>query len=140
MAKSDAIVMEMRKSLMAKKSAVLGTDNPVYKTSGLFRPHATSQRNEVNIKSSNEGEIVGALMSLNSRDAARKELGLSSGSHLGFTLEEWKDDFKTRISVINRVKTLKEIESLEAELSKLLTPKQLREIGIEELASKIENA
>ena len=58
--------------------------------------------------------------------------------HLGFTVNAWIADFKTRKAVIDRSDNLREVTALETQLKTLLTPAQLREIGIGDLLSKIE--
>ncbi len=58
--------------------------------------------------------------------------------HLGFTVSEWKDDFKLRVAVLDRVDTLKKIATMETKLRTVLTPKELRAIGIEDLAAEID--
>jgi len=58
--------------------------------------------------------------------------------HLGFTVSEWKDDFKFRVAVLDRVDTLKKIATMETKLRTVLTPKELRAIGIEDLAAEID--
>jgi len=136
MAKSSA--MELRRQLLEKKAALLGTEKPQYKTSCMYRPFSDSHRYEVDIRTANKQEILNAAKSLMNHKAAAEELGMDS-SHLGFAVDEWMDDFKLRIAVIDRAETLKKIEELEKELRTVLTPKQLREIGIEDLTEKIGN-
>ena len=103
---ADKKVLDLRKSLLKKKSALLDAENPTYKTSGLFRPEHNSNRFEINIKAAVEKDIVNAQKSLILTDLAMEKLGLTSGTHLGYSTAEWNADFKTRIAVLNRTKNL----------------------------------
>lgn len=133
----DKKVMEMRKALLAKRADLLNSENPVYKTSGLFRPYFGSPRGEINIKIANKHQLVNAYVALNNTSEAAKALNVDPGNHLGYPVEDWVADFKTRISVIDRNDNLAQVQALEEELSKLLTASQKREIGIADLTEKI---
>lgn len=136
----DSTVLEMRKLLLEKREALLNSENPVYVTSGLFRPNFGSPRGEINIKIANKNQLLDAYVALNNRNDAAKALKIEPGVHLGYSIKQWVSDFKTRISVIDRDENLKEVNALERQLSTLLTPKQKREIGIADLQSKIAEA
>ena len=133
----DAKVLELRTALLKRKEALLGSDKPVYSTSGLFRPDQYSQRNVINIKSSGKGELITATVSLNARMAAAKVLGIEVQSHLGYTTEQWITDFRTRIGVLDRNDNLAEVAKLEAVLEPLLTLKQKRQIGVDDLIDQV---
>lgn len=136
----DKKVMEMRQSLLEKRQALLNSENPVYKTSGTFRPNFTSPRGEINIKTANKTQLIDAYVALNARNQAANALNIEPGVHLGYPVADWVEDFKTRISVIDRNDNLAAVNKLTAELSTLLTPSQKREIGIADLQSKIAEA
>lgn len=136
----DKLVMDMRNQLLDKRKALLNSENPVYKTSGMFRPNFGTPRGEINIKVASKNQLLDAYVALNNRNDAAKALNIEPGVHLGYSIKDWVADFKTRISVIDRNENLAEVDRLEKELSTLLTAKQKREIGIADLASKVAEA
>jgi len=131
-------VLELRKLLLEKEEALKNAENPQYKTSCMFRPEVHSQRGAVNVKLASATEILEAYKSIRNHEEAAKELGLDT-KHLGYTVAEWKEDFKTRIAVISRDETLTEIARIKQELEPLMTVKEKRQVGIEDLADKIKD-
>ena len=130
-------VLKLRKALLKKKEALLGSEKPEWLTGEIFRPNEFSQRGAINIRSSSAAEILDAYKSLRNHDACAKDLGLES-KLAGFTSEQYIIDFKTRIAVLNRSENLKAVAALEAKIQPLLTVKEKRAIGTEELAADIE--
>jgi len=130
-------VLELRKELLRKETELLNSENPEYKTSCMFRPSMYSQRGQINIKVASVGEILEAYKAIKLHKEAAKDLGLDT-KHLSYPVNDWVSDFKTRISVINREKTLAEVAKLKAELDPLMTTKEKRQVGIEDLTNKIQ--
>ena len=135
--KQDEKILKLRATLLEREQALLGTEKPVYKTGGLFRPIESSQRGSINIKIAGKSELIGALASLISHMEAAKILGMENVTFLGYTTEEWTADFKTRVSVIYREANLERVKALKAELEPLLSLGQKRTIGIDDFADKI---
>ncbi len=129
--------MELRKTLLEKKASLLGTDKPVYKTNCMFRPQQFSQRSEFDIRTASKLQLLDGFKHIINHVTAATELGVDI-NHLGFTIAEWKDDFKLRVAVLDRADTLKKIATMETKLRAVLTPKELRAIGIEDLAAEID--
>jgi hypothetical protein len=132
----DVDVMALRETLLAKEASLLGTEKPVYKTGGIFRPYQFQNRNEFDIRTANKAQLLDGFKHLTNHKAAANELGVDD-KHIGFTVEEWTHDFKLRVKVLNRAENLAYIEKLKGDLRLVLTPKQLREIGIADLAADI---
>ncbi len=128
--------MELRKTLLEKKASLLGTEKPVYKTSCMFRPQQFSQRGEFDIRTAGKSQLLDGFKAVRDHEGAAAELGVDA-VHIGFTVPEWKDDFKLRVAVLDRADTLKKITAMETKLRAVLTPKELRAIGIEDLAAEI---
>jgi len=131
-------VLDLRKQLITKEEELLKAENPQYKTSCMFRPSEYSQRGAINVKLASEQEILEAYKELKNHEECAKDLGLNP-KHLGYSVSEWIEDFKTRIAVINRDKTLNKIEEIKKELEPLMTVKEKRQVGIENLEDKIGN-
>jgi len=136
--KADDIVMELRKNLLEKKSLVLGTEKPVYTAGEWFQPDLSSSAGSFNLRAANKFQIMKGAKSVLLHKETAEVVGLEI-DYLGFSVTEWLNDFKTRVSVLNRAENLRKISIIETELSKLLTPAQLREIGIGDLADKIKD-
>lgn len=134
--KADKEVMEMRDALLKKKAALLSSEKPVYVAGEYFRPSMANQRGEFQVNSALVGQLLEAVKSLHVHEESAKILDMPT-YHLGFTVEAWITDFKTRKAVLDRSVNLREVAALETELKTLLTPTQLREIGIGDLLSKI---
>ena len=135
MAKDNA--MELRKLLLEKKSSLLESERPIYKTSCMFRPNQYNQQGEFDVRLASKSRLLSGYKTLLRHDEAAKDLGVNN-KHIGFTVEEWTHDFKLRVAVLDRAETLTTIARLEDNLRTVLTPKQLREIGIADLAAEIE--
>lgn len=134
----DSKVLELRQQLLDKEKSLRTAEKPNYLTSGLYRPLSALDRGSINIKSAKKHELIEAAISLNAKAKACKTLDLESETHLGYPIEDWITDLKTRIAVLNKVQTLQEVQALQAQLEPLLTPSQKREIGISDLSSKIQ--
>ena len=132
--------LDLHKSLLKKKAAVLGTEKPEYKTNGEFRPSVFSQRGAINIKvTTDESALKEVYKFFKFDEEASKELGFDA-KHLGYTVEEWLHDVKLRANVLKRNETLREIEQLEAELfSDVLTAKERREIKTDGIKDRIKD-
>ena len=127
---------EMMQALVAKRKELEGTENPVWKTSCIFRSNVMSQRNEMDIRIAQSTQLLGAYKSMLNHDLACKELGIDP-MHLGYTAEDWKDDIKLRVRVLNRTKTLNDIARYSAALRPLLTKSQIRDLDLGEMADEI---
>lgn len=127
---------EMLGLLIAKRKELEGTKKPVWVTSCIYRPHVMSQRGEFDIRGASATQLLDGYKSLLNHNEACKELGIDV-KHLGFTVDEWKEDFKLRMRVINRTQTLNDIARYSAALRPLLTKSQLRELDLEEMTDEI---
>lgn len=130
--------MKLRAKLLERKQALLGTDNPVYNTNCMYRPNQGSERYQIDLRTAGENAILGAYKSLLNHEQACKDLDIEL-KHLGFEVQEWRDDMKTRVGVIHRDANLRRVAILETKLRSILTPKELREIGIADLEAEMEN-
>lgn len=135
--KLDTKVMEMRDKLLAKKAELAKADKPTYIAGEMFRPSTYTQRGEFRVLTASSAQLLEGLMSLLHRKQAAEMLEMGP-SHIGFPIEDWITDFKTRKNVLDKNQKETEVRTLEAKLRPLLTPVQLREIGIADLESEIE--
>ena len=68
-------------------------------------------------------------------DLAAKELGIKHEfTWSGFSLEDWRTDFKTRLEKIGLAKKRKNLATLEARLDAIVSPEVRRQMELEEIA------
>lgn len=129
----------VRKQLLKKREELLDTENPVYKTSCIFRPRKYSPAGEFDIRIVGKDRLLEGYKSLFNHVESAKELGVETTWN-GFTPTEWKNDMITRRKVLDQAENIRFIEATEAELKQYLTESQLRAIGIEGVMANIEKA
>ena len=134
--KVDEKVMKLRQELLKKKAFLLGSDKPVYVAGEYFRNDISSTYGEFRVSIASENQLLMGIKSILLHESAADTLNMSE-THLGFSVDEWIQDFKTRKSVLDRVKNLSKVTQIEAKLKELLSQAQLREIGINDIANKI---
>jgi hypothetical protein len=65
-------------------------------------------------------------------ESAAKELGVDYNfTWLGFTVEEWKDDFQTRVNQISVQEKRKELAELESRLNAIISPELKAQMELE---------
>lgn len=134
----DERVQLLFAKLQAKKAEVANAERPQYITSGLFR-YSESVGNTVDIMSArDERKLVEILTFLKERSEkyaeAAKELGVEvTFTWLGFTVEEWIKDLRTRVSILQIAKRRTELKELEARVNAVMTPELRRQMEMEAL-------
>jgi len=134
--KADDQVMKLREELLKKKAAILSAEKPVYVAGEYFRPSVIAQRDEFMVKTASADQLLSGIKVLLHHETAAKVLDMPI-TFLGFSVEDWIKDFKTRKSVLDRSENLRKVSAIEETLRPLLTMDQLREIGIGEAADAI---
>ncbi len=133
---ADKEVMKLRKELLKKKAVLLASEKPVYVAGEFFRPDEAYARGEFNVTIATESQLLSGVKAILLHKQSAEILSMSL-DYLGFSIETWIEDFKTRKSVLDRSLTLKNVTAIEKKLSVLLSKDQLREIGIESIADAI---
>ena len=138
----DERVLALFEKLQAKKAEVANAERPVYVTGGQFR-YSESVGTSVDIMTArDERKLVEILVFLKDRSerypAACEELGvIAEFKWLGFTYDEWKQDLKTRISVLQIAKRKAELKELEARVNAVMTPELRAELELKALEAEI---
>jgi len=134
----DKLVLKLRTSLLKQEAALEAAEKPVYVTSGLFRSNPMSDRNIINVKSATQEQLVLATESVIHKKAAFDVLGIDTGKHLGSTLDEWIEDFKTRIGVLNKNVTLAKVKATREKIdTQLLSATQKRGITLDSVVGEV---
>jgi transposase len=71
----------------------------------------------------------------NKSEDASKELGVDYNfTWLGFTLDEWKNDFQTRVNQISIQEKRKELAEIEARLNAIISPELKAQMELEAIS------
>lgn len=128
----EEIVQGLYNLIQKKKNEIAKSERPNWETNCNFRfNRETTTSINLQVCSSIEDltEMLGFLMTKQYfHQAAQDELGLKlKFKWLGFTVEQWTSDIKTRVGKLELVSKKKELESLEDRLNKLELTKEMRE-------------
>lgn len=136
---TDQMVKELFDSVQAKKLAIEKAEKPCWQTSCSFGFSADSAHERKDIRILNDTrKIVDMLAFLMDRkeksERAANELGVEySFTWLGFSLEEWKSDFQTRVNQISIQERKRELAEIEARLNAIISPELKAKMELEVL-------
>jgi hypothetical protein len=125
---TDEKVKDLFNLVRAKRLAIETAEKPCWNTSGSFGYSANSAHDRVNVQTlTDQRKIVEMYAFLIDRqeksEKAAKELGVPyTFTWLGFSVDEWKSDFQTRVNQISIQEKRKELASIEARLNSIITP------------------
>lgn len=134
----DKKVQELFDVVQAKKAAIAKAEKPNWKTNCVFK-FDTDSNKIVNLHTvSDTALLVGAYEFLLNKQGLRKQAAEDLGVEdtfewMGFTVEDWKDDFKTRITKINLVNEKAKLDLLEKKLSALVSPEMKAAMELAEI-------
>lgn len=134
----DEKVQLLFEKLQAKKAEVANAMKPHYITGGQFR-YSESIGNSIDIVTvRDERKLVEILTFLKERsekyDSAAKELGvIAEFTWLGFSVDEWTTDLKTRVSVLQLAKRKAELKELEERVNAIVSPELRRKMEVDAL-------
>lgn len=135
---ADEKVKALFASLQAKKAEIANAERPQYITGGSFR-YSESVGNPIDIMTvRDERKLVEILAFLKDREKsyaeAAAELKVKADfTWLGFTVEEWLKDLKTRVTILQITKRRAELIALEARVNAVVTPELRRQMEMEDL-------
>ena len=127
----DKLVQKLIEVANKQKADIAKAEKPKWKTNLNFRYNPDSSAGTNLHTISDPKKLAAALAFLmdkkGSYTKACKELGIKDDFEwLGFTLEEWKSDFKTKVMQINLKEEKKKLETTLGKLDKLIS-KEVRE-------------
>jgi hypothetical protein len=135
----DKKIIKLRKQLLAKEALLGQSEKPTYLTSGLFRATSHSERGAVNIKHASESQVRQAAEAIVIKVGADTLLGLKPAIHLGYSLDSWTEDLKTRLTVLNHIDILASVKALREKVeTELLSTSQKRDIVLEDTLGEAE--
>ena len=134
---TDEKVKELFDLVQSKKLAIEKAERPCWKTSGNFGYSANSAHDRTSIPTITDVrkivEMYAFLMERKDKsESAAKELGVNyKFTWLGFTVDEWKDDFQTRVNQISIQEKRKELSEIESRLNSLISPELKAQMELE---------
>jgi hypothetical protein len=140
----DETVQHLIKIVTDKKEAIKkALQKPNWVTNCSFRYGSDTIGNSFNIQTINDVNVlVDALAFLIRLEGAHAEACTRLGvvgkfEWLGFSVEDWQGDFKTRIDKIQVKKNQEELETYDQALNKLISKEMREAMELEELTKKI---
>lgn len=141
---TDQKVKDLFNTVQEKKLAIEKAERPCWNTSGTFGYSSNSAHDRINIQTlTDQRKIVEMYAFLIDREEkstkAAKELGVDYGfTWLGFTVDEWKSDFQTRVNQISIQEKRKELKEIESRLNAILSPELKAEMEFEAISRLLE--
>ena len=89
-----------------------------------------------NINTLGKDGIIQLLVHLNSMRLSAQDLGLDF-VHDGFKIQDWIDDLKVRLLIVDRRAEEAKLKAIDAELESLLSNERKVELRLDELKSQI---
>ena len=141
---TDELVKELFDSVQEKKLAIEKAERPCWETSGNFGYSANSGHDRVNIQTVTDvRKLVEMYAFLIDREEksenAAKNLGVDyKFTWLGFSVDEWKNDFQTRVNQISIQEKRKELSEIESRLNAIISPELKAQMELEAISKLLE--
>ncbi len=125
---TDQKVRELFDLVQEKKLAIEKAERPCWSTGGNFGFSSNSAHDRTNVQTVNDvRKIVEMYAFLIDRkeksEKAAEELGVKySFTWLGFTVNEWFNDFSIRVNQISLQEKRKELAEIESRLNAIISP------------------
>lgn len=138
----DKQVQELLKLAEEKRQSITKVEEPKWLTKGDFK-YGKGQDVAFNVRTiTDENVFINALAFLIDREKSFNQAGNELGiecefSWFGHSVENWKTDFKTRISQLTAEKDLKELEATEKELDKMISDELRDQMKLDQLTKKL---
>ena len=133
----DQQVMNLFDLVRARQQAIAASEKPRWETTCTIGTNPDAVTDRMNIQTvSDAGRLVDMLGFLLQRrdyfNKAEELLGFKVGvfKWMGYTVDQWTRDFKTRLAQIELAAKRTELKTLEARLDKLITMEQRRELEL----------
>ena len=141
---TDERVKELFDSVQEKKLAIEKAERPCWKTSGTFGFSANSAHDRAQIATLTDiRKIIEMYAFLIERkeksELAAKELGVTYNfTWLGHSVEEWKEDFQTRVNQISIQEKRKELAEIESRLNSIISPELKAQMELEAISKLLD--
>lgn len=137
---NDQKIQALFDLVQARKAEVASIDRPIYITEGQFR-YSENVGASVDIKVVRDvrklKEIYMFLLERSSHNETANEFFKTTEpfTWLGFSVEEWGKDLKTRANILQSAKLKSELLVLEERLNKIITPELRAKMEIDSISA-----
>ena len=141
---TDEKVKTLFESVQEKKLAIEKAERPCWLTAGNFGYSANSAHDRINIQTLTDvRKIVEMFAFLIDRkeksENAAKELGVDyKFTWLGFSVDEWKNDFQSRVNQISIQEKRKELAEIESRLNAIISPELKAQMELEAISKLLD--
>ena len=141
---TDEKVRELFDLVQSKKLVIEKAERPCWKTSGNFGYSANSAHDRTTIATVTDVrkivEMYAFIMDRKDKsESAAKDLGVEYNfTWLGFSVDEWKEDFQTRVKQISVQEKRKELAELESRLNAIISPELKSQMELEAIAELLD--
>lgn len=138
----DKKVQDLLRLAEEKRQKLTNLEDPKWLTKGDFK-YGKGQDAAFNIRTNTDVTVfINALAFLTDREKsynkASEDLGIKSEfSWFGHSVENWKTDFKSRISQINFEKEAKDLEKIEKELDGMISDELRDQMKLDKLTQTL---
>jgi hypothetical protein len=142
---TDEKVRELFNSVQEKKLAIEKAERPCWLTGGNFGFSANSAHDRTDLRTVGDiRKIVEMYAFLIDRkeksENAAKELGVDyKFTWLGFTVDEWKNDFQTRVNQISIQEKRRDLAEIESRLNAIISPELRAQMELEAISQLLKD-
>lgn len=136
---SDELAQELFNKVQIRKAELENAEKLNWQTSGLFGFNADTANGRFQIQTMTDTRKITDILTFlleraRSYNEATAILGLNLNfSWLGYTLEEWTTDLKTRVTILQKETKRKELQAMETKLNNLISPELKAKLELAEL-------
>lgn len=141
---TDQKVRELFNTVQTKKLSIEKAERPCWLTGGNFGFSANSAHDRIDVKTTTDIRKIVEMFSFlidrkEKSEKAASELGVDYNfTWLGFTIDEWKNDFQTRVDQILIQEKRKELSDIESRLNAIISPELRAQMELEEITKILE--
>jgi hypothetical protein len=141
---TDEKVKTLFESVQEKKLAIEKAERPCWLTAGNFGYSANSAHDRINIQTLTDVRKVVEMFAFlidrkEKSENAAKELGVDyKFTWLGFSVDEWKNDFQTRVNQISIQEKRKELAEIESRLNAIISPELKAQMELEAISKLLD--
>jgi hypothetical protein len=147
MSTTDDQTLALIEQVKAKKAAIASAEKPVYQTNCSFSLIEGTKSGAVNLHLETDvKKLISIAAFLVERSsaylaAAKNVFGIEKPPEFtwdGFSVNDWLNDLKLRVTKIRIVAEKQKLEALEARLQKIISPGKMRELELEAITKELE--
>jgi hypothetical protein len=147
MASTDKQTLALIEQVKTKKAAIASAEKPVYQTNCSFSYVEGTKSGAINLHIETDvKKLISIAAFLVERSSvylvtAKNVFGIEKPPEFtwdGFSVNDWLNDLKLRVTKIGIVAEKQKLEALEARLKKIISPEKLRELELEAITKELE--